>query len=90
VRLVAPTICPHCGQVTNTIDGECESCGGDKRRWLNPEWMPSTWVVATALALGAAAIVIASAYGEPARPAAYVGGIVAAAVIAWGIARERD
>jgi hypothetical protein len=51
--------------------------------------MPASWIVATALALAAVTIVIVSAYGAHARPAAYAGGAVGAAIIVWGLARER-
>lgn len=55
-----------------------------------PDWFPARWIVAVAVALGSATIVIASAYGALARPAAYCGGVVALAVIGWGALRERS
>ena len=54
-----------------------------------PDWFPPTWVVVAAAALGAVALVIASAYGAEPRPAAYTGGVVASVIIGWGVLRDR-
>jgi len=53
-----------------------------------PGWFPPRWIVVLAALLGGVAIVIASAYGESARPAAWVGAIVALLILAWGVFRD--
>ena len=52
--------------------------------------LPSWPVLALAAAIGIAAIVVVSAYGADARPAAYAGGVAALAIIVWGVVRERE
>jgi Flp pilus assembly protein TadB len=52
--------------------------------------LPSRPVLALAAAVGVATIIVVSAYGADASPAAYVGFAATLAIIAWGVNRERD
>jgi hypothetical protein len=51
---------------------------------------PPPWVVALGVVLAVATIIIVSAAGEPARPAAYCGAAVGLAILIWGTARQSD